>query len=286
MGAVSSDPGALSHYEVLGVERDADDKAIRVAYSAAVWAARADDDDERERAVQQARAALGDPERRAAYDATLPPVEEPVRQPSGEPALASLLAMLAETGRLSDDPSATEDSGDEADDDAAEVAAEARQPDDADDAHDDGPESDETDGEEGEPEEPVSDQAATVDRSALPPGPVPEWAAPAPAGPVRPRRGRKVAVLALVLSAVAGAGLGWFYLQGQPALVLEEGSCVTLGEAEATAVSCQDDRADARMLTVTDDPQGCDGDAGHVVLDGGRVGCLTYIEASPPTGEG
>ncbi|WP_193608779.1 J domain-containing protein [Nocardioides lijunqiniae] len=62
-------------YDLLDVERDASPEEIRAAWKAAI--ADLEPDDRRFRVFNEAGTVLLDPERRAAYDATLPPEEDP-----------------------------------------------------------------------------------------------------------------------------------------------------------------------------------------------------------------
>ncbi|WP_193614773.1 DnaJ domain-containing protein [Nocardioides lijunqiniae] len=62
-------------YDLLDVERDASPEEIRAAWRAAI--ADLEPDDRRFRVFNEAGTVLLDPERRAAYDATLPPQEAP-----------------------------------------------------------------------------------------------------------------------------------------------------------------------------------------------------------------
>lgn len=89
--------GGATHYEVLGIHRDADADEVRRAYRAAARDVHPDagGDADRFRRLAEARDTLLDPTRRRAYDATLPPaparspglghVQEPAPRPDAPP---------------------------------------------------------------------------------------------------------------------------------------------------------------------------------------------------------
>lgn len=91
-----------SHYETLGVARDADDDAIKLAYRAKISAAHSDrdgGDTEAAKNVNTAYDCLSDPVKRAAYDAGVQHTEAEAAE-AAENVLRHLFAQAIDAGAL------------------------------------------------------------------------------------------------------------------------------------------------------------------------------------------
>jgi hypothetical protein len=245
-----------SYYELLGVEPDADQAAIRAAYMAALRATPHHDGipPARDRRLDEAIAVLGEPERRARYDELV--ATDGAR---GNPELLALLGVIADTGTIPTAEDVLEPPSPDlrsAIDHRPHVEVDAR---------------------------PVGAELSDAPEPHVPnPAPLGTAASAPVPGTDGTRRdlGWRRSLLAVVVVAVLVGAAAGLLLAGRaersPTFTI--GGCVAVEGGSASPVACGDTAATARIADVVDEPTDCNAaELGTLDLGADGVACLEPV---------